>query len=186
MELLKLFLKFSLIYTIVGQLKIFFFALVDDTSYASFSFLAILMAHGLWVEWLHSLRRLLDPCLNDRLEDGSVVKNPLANVGDTGSIPESGRSPGGGNDNPFQYSWLENFTDSRAWQATVHGVTKSQTWLSTHACNIHKSPPLWASLPLSHPTFLGHHRAAKTLPFFSCILEETTVILWKCIICINI
>ena len=47
MELLKLFLKFSLIYTIVGQLKIFFFALVDDTSYASFSFLAILMAHGL-------------------------------------------------------------------------------------------------------------------------------------------
>ena len=90
--MLKLFLKFSLIYTIVGHLKIFF-ALVDDTSYASLSFLAILMAHGLWVEWLHRLRRLLDPCLNDRLEDGSVVKNPLANVGDTGSIPESGRFP---------------------------------------------------------------------------------------------
>ena len=61
---------------------------------------------------------------------GSVVKNLPANVGDTGSIPGSGRSPGGGNDNPFQYSCLKNLMDRGAWQATVHGVAKSQTQLT--------------------------------------------------------
>ena len=103
------------------------------------------MAHGLWVEWRHRLRRLLDPCLNDRLEDGSLVKNPLANAGDTASVPESGRSPGGGNDNPLQYSGLGNSTDSRAWQATVRAVTMSQTWVSAHTCTLHiplpREPP---------------------------------------------
>ena len=59
----------------------------------------------------------------------SVVKNPPANAGDAGSIPGSGRSPGGGNGNPLQYSCLENSMDRGAWQATVHGVTKSQTQL---------------------------------------------------------
>jgi len=44
-----------------------------------------------------------------------------------GSIPESGRSPGGGNGNPLQYSCLENSMDRGAWWATVHGVAKSQT-----------------------------------------------------------
>ena len=61
---------------------------------------------------------------------GAVVKDPPASAGDTedtGSIPGSGRSPGAGNCNPLQYSWLENFMDRGAWQATVHGVTKSQT-----------------------------------------------------------
>ena len=43
-----------------------------------------------------------------------------------------GSSPGGGNDNPLQYSCLENPMDSGAWQAVVHGITKSQTRLSTH------------------------------------------------------
>ena len=45
------------------------------------------------------------------------------NVGDTGLISGSGRSPGEGNGNPFHYSCLENPMDRRAWQATVHGVT---------------------------------------------------------------
>ena len=58
---------------------------------------------------------------------GSVVKNPPANAGDTGLIPESGRGPGGGRRNPLQYSCLENPMDRGAWQATVHRVTKSQT-----------------------------------------------------------
>ena len=61
---------------------------------------------------------------------GAVVKNLPANAGDgrdVGSIPRSGRSPGEGNGNPLQYSCLENFMDRGAWQATVHGVTKSQT-----------------------------------------------------------
>ena len=59
-----------------------------------------------------------------------VVKNPPANAGDArdvGLIPGSGRSPGVGNGNPFQYSCLENLMDRRAWKVTVHGATKSQT-----------------------------------------------------------
>ena len=47
------------------------------------------------------------------------------NVGDLGLIPGSGRSPGEGNGNPHQYSCLENLMDRGAWQAIVHGVTKS-------------------------------------------------------------
>ena len=59
-----------------------------------------------------------------------MVKNLPANAGDArdaGSIPGSGRSPGEGNGNPLQYSYLGNPMDRGAWQATVHGVTKSQT-----------------------------------------------------------
>ena len=61
---------------------------------------------------------------------GSLVNNPPANSGDMGLIPGLGRATGKGNDNPIQYSCLENSIDRGAWQATVHGVTKSQTWLS--------------------------------------------------------
>ena len=67
-----------------------------------------------------------------------VVKNPLANAGDTASIPGSGRSPGGGHSNPLQYSSLENPMDRGAWWATLHGVTESQTRLRqshTHTRN---------------------------------------------------
>ena len=46
------------------------------------------------------------------------------------SIPGLGRSPGVGNGNPLWYSYLENFMDRGAWQATVHDVSKSQTQLS--------------------------------------------------------
>ena len=56
---------------------------------------------------------------------GSVVRNPPASAGDTGLIPGLGRSPGEGNDNPPQFSCLENPMDRRAWHATVQGVTKS-------------------------------------------------------------
>ena len=59
-----------------------------------------------------------------------MVKNPPANAGDTrdaGSIPGLGRSPGGGNGNPLQYSCLGNPMDRGAWQATVLEVAKSQT-----------------------------------------------------------
>ena len=61
---------------------------------------------------------------------GSVVKNPHANAeaaGDIGSIPGLGRSPGGGNGNPLQYSCLENPMDREALWASVLGVTKGQT-----------------------------------------------------------
>ena len=55
---------------------------------------------------------------------GSAVKNPPANAGDTGLIPESGGSPGKGCGNPLQYSCLGSPMDRGAWWATVHGVTK--------------------------------------------------------------
>ena len=62
----------------------------------------------------------------------SVVKKPPANAGAVGSIPGSGRSPGEGNGNPLQHFCIGNPTDRGAWQATVHGVAKSQTRLSEH------------------------------------------------------
>ena len=61
---------------------------------------------------------------------GSAVMNLFANAGDEGDmdlIPVSGRSPGGGNDNPLKYSCLENSMDRGPWWATVHGATESQT-----------------------------------------------------------
>ena len=61
-----------------------------------------------------------------RRPGASVVKNTSANAGDTGLIPGSGRFPGEENGNPRQYSCLENSMDGGTWQATVHGVTKSQ------------------------------------------------------------
>ena len=60
----------------------------------------------------------------------SMVKNLPVNIGDVeylSLIPGSGRSLGEGNGNPLQYSCLENPVDRGAWQATVHGVTKSGT-----------------------------------------------------------
>ena len=71
-----------------------------------------------------------------------VVNSLSANAGDLrdmGSIPESGRSPGGGHDNSPQCSCLEILMDREAWQATVHRVTKSWTrlkQLSMHACTL--------------------------------------------------
>ena len=67
--------------------------------------------------------------------DGAVVKNLPANAGDTrdaGSIPGSGRCPGGGNGNPLQYSCLKKFHRG-AWWATLHGITKRRTQLSARA-----------------------------------------------------
>ena len=59
-----------------------------------------------------------------------VVKNLPASaedLGDAGSIPGSGKSPGGGHGDPLQYSCLENPVDRGAWRATVHEVAQSQT-----------------------------------------------------------
>ena len=72
--------------------------------------------------------------------DGFAVENLPVNAGDagdTGLIPGSGRSPGGGNGNLLQYSYLGNSMDREAWQATVHGGHKEQDMterLSRHAC----------------------------------------------------
>ena len=69
------------------------------------------------------------PCVLD-FPGGSDGKASAYNVADLGSIPVSGRSPGEGNGNPLQYSCLENPMDGGAWQATVHGISKSWTRLS--------------------------------------------------------
>ena len=66
-----------------------------------------------------------------------MVKNPPINAGDVGvlgSIPGSGRSPGGGHGNPFQYSCLENPMGREVWggYTTVHGVSKSQLEMTEH------------------------------------------------------
>ena len=61
-----------------------------------------------------------------------MVKNLPANAGDEGLIFKLGRSSGGGNGNPLQYSCLGNPMDRGAWWATVSGVAQSLTWLSTH------------------------------------------------------
>ena len=104
------------------------------------------------------------------LPGGSVGKESACNVGDLGSIPELGRSPGEGNSYPIQYSGLENFMDCRnhgregngnplqysclenprdrgAWWAAVYGVTQNWTWLkrfsSSSSSRVHgvtKSP----------------------------------------------
>ena len=58
---------------------------------------------------------------------GSDGKESACNTGDPGSIPESGRSPGGGHDYPLQYSCLENSMDRGTWRATVHGIAESDT-----------------------------------------------------------
>ena len=74
---------------------------------------------------------------NAGLLGGAVVKNTPSDVGDVrdaGSIPGSRRCPGEGNGNPLQHSCLDNPMDRGAWQATVHGVARSDTiyQLSTH------------------------------------------------------
>ena len=56
---------------------------------------------------------------------GPFLGGASVNAGDLGSIPGLGRSPRGGHGNLLQYSCLENLVDRRAWQATVHCVTKS-------------------------------------------------------------
>ena len=53
-----------------------------------------------------------------------MVKNLPANSGNSALIPGSGRSPGGGNGSPLQYSCLGNPVDREAWRVTVHGVAK--------------------------------------------------------------
>ena len=81
-----------------------------------------------------------------------MLKNLPANAGDTrdaGSIPGSGRFPGGGNGNPFQYSCLENPMDRGAWWATVHEVAKS-----THA----------VTRRLAEPPKMGNQRGAQSFP----------------------
>ena len=83
-------------------------------------------------------------------------KESACSAGGAGSIPGSGRFPGGKHGNPRQYSWMENSMDRGAWWATVHGVAKSWTqlkWLSMHCAIFH-----WCSyhIFLIHSSINGH------------------------------
>ena len=90
--------------------------------------------------WAVSYMVILGPSQDHFLPGGLSGKESSCNAGgtgDMGSIPESGRSPGGGPGVPLQYSCLENPMERGAWRATVHRVTKSRTRLSNlsrHAC----------------------------------------------------
>ena len=59
--------------------------------------------------------------------NGSDGKESACSAGDPGSVPGLRRSPGEGNGNPLQYSYLENPMDRGAWRVTLHGIAKSQT-----------------------------------------------------------
>ena len=89
-------------------------------------------SHQVWKNSWHIFRGPCSP--NQGFPGGTVVNNPPANVREPGSIPRSGRSPGGGH-SPLQSSCLANPMDRGVWWATVHRVTKSWTQLkqlSTH------------------------------------------------------
>ena len=75
-------------------------------------------------KFIDSENTLTNSITQNQLHGSSVGKKSACSAGDLGSIPGSGRSPGKGNGNPFQYSCLEDPMDRGAWQATVHGVAR--------------------------------------------------------------
>ena len=82
-----------------------------------------------------NLNLISQGCVQDKILGGRQKKMRLlllANAGDVGLIPGSGRSFGGGNGNSLQYSCLGNAMDGKAWQATVRGVAESFTTEHTH------------------------------------------------------
>ena len=92
----------------------------------------------------------------------AVVKIVPANAGDVrdpDSIPGSGTYPGGGNGTPLLYSCLENPMNRGAWRAMVHGVTKSQTQLSTGVVVVVRV----------NPSFLLSRSASLHVP---CLVEQ--------------
>ena len=78
-------------------------------------------------EVVRGIRKYWETNENQGFPGGLDSKESTRNAGDPGSISEWGRSSGGGNCNPLQYSCPENSMDRGAWQVTVHGVAKSQT-----------------------------------------------------------
>ena len=100
--------------------------LILEENLSNFSLLGVMSAVGL--SYVASIMPRYFPPMG--FPAGSVVKNPPVNAvdtGDVGLVLGSGRSPGGGNGNPLQYSCLENSTNRGAWQATVRGLAQSWT-----------------------------------------------------------
>ena len=133
----------------------------------------------LWCPFLH-LWMLPSPEFD--FPGGSVVKNLPANAGDTrdtGSIPESGRSPGEGNGNSLWYSCLENSMDRWTWRVTVHGVIKSRTRLSAHThtyihTQTHTDSRMgWVNPPIhSPPSLASPEKPPSVCSEHACWLEN--------------
>ena len=90
------------------------------------------MDRGAWWATVHGVKELdtteqLTLLHLEGVPGHSVGKETACNAGHKGSFPGLGKSPGEGHGNPLQYSGLHNSMDRGAWQATVHGVSKSQT-----------------------------------------------------------
>ena len=98
---------------------------------------------------------------------GSDGKVSACNGGDLSSIPGLGRSPGEKNDNPLQYSCLENPMDGGTWQATVHGVAKSRTWLSNFTVTFFFSILCYTVVG----TIFISTNISQGLPFFHILLN---------------
>ena len=95
-----------------------------------------------------------------------------------GLISRSGRSPGGGNGNPLQYSCLENFMDRGACRAIVHRVAKNQTWLSTHELIDLKQKQ---QPRVSYPAKVTKSRTAGPCTRGLLSLEICTASCWPCL-----
>ena len=136
-----------------------------------------------------------------------MVKNLPAQAGDAGSIPGSGRSPGAGNSNPFQYSCLKNPVEGRGWWATVHRITKSQAWWSSRtphlgcfrfraimnnaAVNLHFQVLVWTHALfflgiylrvewLDHVIMCNHFSSCQAVFQSSCVLYPINRYLFFC------
>ena len=108
-----------------------------------------------------------------------VVKNPPANAGDMrcGFNPWVG-SPGGGHNNPLQYSYPENSMDRGVWQVTVHGITKSQIrlkLLNTHSRTITKINFCCEKIFIDSKTCLYGMFSAICSPKHVCLEERSQV-----------
>ena len=108
-----------------------------------------------------------------------MVKNLPANAVDMGLIPGLGRSPGEGNGYPLQYSWLENPMDRGAWQAPVHGITKSRHYWATNTLThnnwkIHRGFQCIVLTTCSHITLGLSSTCLWTFCFFLISLHKPT------------
>ena len=106
---------------------------------------------------------------------GSDGNASACNVGDLASIPGSGRSPGGGNGNPLQHSCLENPMARGAWQATVHGVANSRTWLSDFS---------FSYQILVDRICVALFWAFDSVPLVYLSFDGNTILLWRSYVCL--
>ena len=105
------------------------------TDFSRFDYSALFREDGLW----RNLRFCSINTFYPEVPRWLNGEESSCQAGDPGLITESGTSPRERNGNPLQYSCLGNPMDRGAWRATVYGVTKNRTWLSTHACLLFRS-----------------------------------------------